>query len=273
MGFDYDSKMRSGGGKYSFIFHIAGMDWAACSDGNIVRVLELDDVDPAAPSTQQQNAITMRKQMFNTGYESDYFNTANYVKLLPNLDLELGTQTIDFGEQRGLEAGSFNTKFFGGKWGYTWRWSTNIECQGVMGLDVQPLLSTPGAKCAVLSRDFEAVKISTTGWGADLYWWIDRDEGLKTFIDAQLTAGTDVFLWVGNSCLYVNPAEGYVKTSGDEYYIQCFNQCFNTPNEWIFKDNENGLETLRITNYPQRIKDAETFLYPIHWDVDLEAGE
>jgi hypothetical protein len=270
--FTMDQIAKSGGGEFAFVLHVGGMDWAATNDSRLITALNLTDTAPTSPTTAQQNAIDMRQELFGYGYYNtavSHFCPANEVKILKNLNDNLGSQTIDFDEENSIRAGSWRTSCFGGLHGYTWQWSSDVVCRGVMGLDVAPALHTPGVVSGIMSRDFDATKTSTLGWQDALYWWADTDEGLKAAIDAALTAGDWYPLWVGNSCLWV--VDTSVSTSGDEYFVNCYNQVWNTPNEQIFKDNENGLETLRITNVPQKIKDADVNLVAIHWDADMQA--
>ena len=271
MPFTFDQICRSGGADLVYVLHVGGMDWAATNDNRLITALKLDDVSPGgSPSTVDANTIEMREWLFGLNYkDSDNFTPSNEVHILQNLDDNLGSQTVDYDEEKGLRVGSWTTAVFGGKHGYVWRWSTDIVCWGVMGLDVAPILSTPGVSSGVISRDFNTNPSAGDPWQSTLYWWQDTDEGLKAYIDAKIAAEAHCYLWVGNSCLLV--IDSSVGTEGEEYKVLCVNQVFNTPNELIFRDNLQGLETLRITNVPKTLKDATSKLFAIHWDSDMQA--
>ncbi len=277
MAFTFDQICRSGGGDLVFLAHIAGMDWASTNDSRLIKALEIKDADPTNPSTSQQEAIATRANLFNFGYQeeaaggegvSSWFKTSNHVNIIKNLNPDFGAQVVKFGESKGIDVGTWKTTFLGGKHGYTWRWFSDIVCKGVMGLDVNPQLTSTGTKSAVMSRDYDPAKHSTRGWKDELYWWIDRDEGLKSVIDTRLAAG-HAYLWVGDSCLHLAAGDS-VSTDGDEYHITAYNQCFNTPNEQIFMDNTNGVELKRIYNYPHNLQGAYMQLWAFHWDSDMQ---
>lgn len=261
-----DQICQSGGGEFSYVFHVGGLDWAATNDSRLIQALKLDDVDPVSATQAELNAIEMREHLFGLGYKNGDYTPSNYVQILKNLDDNLGSQTIDFDEKKGIDVGNFRTSVFGGPHGYTWIWDSNIDCFGVMGLDVVPSLKSNGVISGVMSRDYKPDE-TVDGWSGELYWWADTDEGLRKKINSKKAAGEEMFLWVGNSCLSVY--SNSVITTGDEYYVTCYNQNWNTPNERIFRNNINGLETLRITNVPQMLRGATAKLFMIHWDHDM----
>lgn len=263
MALPLDTILRSGGGDLVYILHIGGLDWAAVSDNRIITALNLNTPFPATPTQAETNAINMRKSLF--GYNTSD-PMCNYVKVIKNLDDNLGSQTTDFDDKKGLAMSSWNASFFGGMHGYTWDWQSSLQCFGVMGLDVMPSLKSPGVVSGILADDYVPRK-SASDWVDNLYWYQDTDEGLRDYINAR-RPGNDVVLWFGNSCGYVGSEE--VNTSGDKYFVSIYNQAFNTPNESVFRDNINGLETIRITNVPQRIKGNTVKLFCVHWDDDME---
>ncbi|MCK5643351.1 MAG: hypothetical protein KAJ19_21255, partial [Gammaproteobacteria bacterium] len=81
-----DQICRSGGGQFAFVLHVGGMDWAATNDTRLITALGLSDVDPAAPSQAELNAIEMREWLFGLGYKLDHYTPSSEIKIIKNLD-------------------------------------------------------------------------------------------------------------------------------------------------------------------------------------------
>lgn len=239
---------------FAFVYHVHGMDWCATNSPALKTWLDSDTADVKAYKKMLFGSVT------NDG-EGGIDYSAWDVKCIVNLDNNVGNQKINYKRDKGIDVGSWSVTVQGGELGYTWDRSS-VECWGVMGLDCQPDITSVSAKSAVLSRDFQP----DVTFNQSLYWDKSRDNGLYTWINAEVTAGRIPYVWVGSSCLSLFDG---ASVDGDEYTADAVACQFNTPLELVHNKFNNQLIT--ITNFPQSIAGMTASLYGIPFDV--EAGD
>ena len=235
-----------------WVYHVRGYNWAATNSAEFATWI--------TDSEAYQNQI--RVLLFG--------NTANFasfsaydVQVLPILDHDLGQQVIKYDEDKGLNVGGWAVKIMCGDNGYTWSLDTEpTHMSGLLGVDWQPVISTPGVKSAVLSRDYTP---NATTFLADLYWAVDSDNGLKTKIEASITAETERYLWCDSSCLAVVGESVSTTTDGGEYYISCIARQFGAPMQTLLKSKIESDAGTYITTVPLSLVASQGVLQMVPW--------
>jgi hypothetical protein len=254
----FDGILKSGGFPGAYIFHITGMPWAATNSPELKAYLDAD----SAP------AVGLKRKLF--GIVNTTPDPAA-VQILNILDDDVGSQTIRYGEDLGINVGPWRVKLKADNpSGFDWDGGGAFTPSGILGLTWQPNEYESGAYWGVLQKDLEPATtgtppVVTLKWAAD-----GRDFGLKTWLTnnwggAAYTTPSD--LWVGSTC--VRPYTAVTTTTGEAenfHYVDCYTSIWNTPNEAIpaFKDDQNII----VSNYPQGIAGMHAYLYGVEMAPD-----
>lgn len=242
-----DDICRQGDFCNAFIFHISGYPWAATNSAELKTLFDAGDAQ----------ASSLRSAIFS--------NFPAGVQMLQILDNNLGSQTVSYDENKGLNVGGFSVNLFSNPSGFQFQNGVSVESVGVMGLNWQPNRTTNGFSYAVLGEDLNCDTASGSG---ELVWANDRDFGLWTWIqnnfDTESGSYTeDLVVWVGSSCLLLT---GTPVNINGFYRVDVQSQCWNAPNEFIPQrvDRQN----IYITNFPQSIQGQTASLWGYHIDKD-----
>jgi hypothetical protein len=188
--------MIGGGGKYAAVFHIAGMPWAVTTSTELVAALS----DPnrfGTNSQKQQHAY--RRLLFGeqwvAGAPQSY--PSDHVQIIPSLDPDLGKQSIDYDESKGLSGGGWSVKFGRDAHGAEYSHFRDGAVPGTYdGLDVMPdPIFDSSIKTGILAADWDG-----TDEGEDTITW-ENDTGLLDLVVAKSAASKPVYVWSQNSCI------------------------------------------------------------------------
>jgi hypothetical protein len=244
--------LLSGNTPNAYIWHVCGYPWAI-TNSNACKTW----IDGGSA-----NAIQMRKYLFGTIESLSGAYSSNSVTVLTSLN-DIGEWKVDYNEDKGLNCSQWSVRI-GGQYNFKWSFGASFDHFGLIGLDWQPNQYTSGAAWSVVGVDFEP---DATTFEADLYWPINRDFGLKTYIDSAYSGETLTYaryLWTSQSCLV---PIGASSTDGDYYTVTCRACQFNTPREAVRASVE--YQNVLITNYPQGMAGNTARLYGLLFD---EAG-
>jgi hypothetical protein len=221
----------------AFMFHISGMNWAATNSAELKAMFDAGD----------SQAADLRGGIFSN-YQAE-------VQVLQILDNNLGSQTISYDENKGLNIGGWGVRLFSNPSGYQFGNGVNVNSHGIMGLDWQPNLTTQGFAYSVLGADLDCDTSTSIGF---LEWPKDKDFGLKSWIDDNYSGGftSNLALWVGSACVIL---QGYPTTNGNNWRAQVACQVWNSVNEFIPQrvDQQN----IYVTNFPQSIQGQTASLW------------
>jgi hypothetical protein len=251
--------MQGGGGPFAWVYHVTGMPWAATNSTTFKTFIDSATAD----------ALETRRNLFGEiGNGPSY--SAYDVQVLSILDHDLGSQRVKYDERKGIDVGSWTVKVNAGENSYTWNLDDDIpHVRGLLGLDFQPTPTSAGVVTGVLSRDFQ--NSGSPFWDSNMYWFVDRDNGLKDKIEAKIAAAEECYLWVGSSCLAVTGSTVTTTLDQNEYYIKCKQRQFRSPNELILNKVIGSEQMIQISNVPLGITGYTGILWAVPFDI--ETGE
>lgn len=253
------------GSRMAYVYHVAGYDWAACSDPDMTAYL----------NSAESGASDLRKSLFgdlpsSLSYSLTY--SADMVQTVCALSPQLGAQTVTASRDGGVDVGSWSVTLqgdagayrFGALFGYAafsgWQ-------SGLTGLSWTPDATTPGIKYGILADDLliDRDPLSADFGRGRLYWKAFSGNGLKAWLEVLSVGG--VYLWVGSSCLRVN--DSAVHTDGSKYYVDVLGGQFNTPFEDLFYQDRFRYQ---ITNVPLQAQGLTARLFAVPFSVDESAA-
>lgn len=225
------------GSRMAFVYHVAGMDWAATDDPEFAAFINSDD----------SVAVAYRKQLYGSLEANTGSYSADDVLTVCALDRGLGSQVTNHSKEGGVSVGSWNVKVQGEKTGY--RFGSLFEytaftgqCEGLTGLNWMPDAQTLGVYYGVLGETFSP----DDDFEGFLSWEKSKDFKLKATIEAAMSGGLiDFYLWCGSSCLVCLATT--VTDDGDYWKIAVRSGQFNTPAERLVYD---ASLRLQITTAP-----------------------
>ena len=257
----FDSILKSGSFPGAYVFHIAGMPWAATNSPALKVYLD------AGGAT----ATALKKKMFGI---KDGSENPPAVEILSILDNDIGSQRIDFGQDKGIRVGDWSVKLKGDNGaGFSWNNGGAFVPHGILGLTWQPAFdytdpdgSQYGAAWSVLYDDAKPGTAATPN-AFTLKWPQEKDFGLKGWLDDNWNGGSydkPCDLWCSNSCWR---AFGEPTAVGSTHYsVSVYSGIYNTPNEWVHAVREE--QNIYVTNYPQSINGQPAYLYAVELDAD-----
>lgn len=248
------------GSKMAHVYHVAGYDWAACSDPDVTAFL----------NSTETGASDLRKSLYGdlpSGLSWFTSYSADMVQTVCALSPMIGSQTVTASREGGIDVGSWSVTLqgdagayrFGALFGYTaysgWQ-------SGLTGLTWTPDTTTTGIKFGILADNLliDRDPLSLTFGKGRLYWKAFSGNGLKAWLESLSVGG--VYLWVGSSCLRVNDSS--VHSSGDTYYVDVLGGQFNTPFEDLFYQDKFRYQ---ITNVPLQAQGLTARLFAVPFDV------
>jgi hypothetical protein len=241
--------LLSGNLPNAYVWHVCGYPWAVTNSPACKAWLDSGAANP----------IQMRKYLFGPIESLASSYASNDVVVLVSLE-DVGSWTINYDEGKGLNCGEWSVKI-GGQWNFKWPFHSAFSHFGLPGLDWQPSQYTTGSAWSVVGIDFEP---DATSFECDLYWPIDRDFGLKAYVDSA-HSGTALtyarYLWTSQSCLC---PIGDVTESGDFYVVTCRACQFDTPRESVRASAE--YQNVLVTNYPQGMAGNTARLFGLLFD-------
>lgn len=213
----------SSGSRMAFVYHVAGMDWAATDDPEFAAFINSSDAV----------AVAYRKQLYGAVNANAATYSADYVKTVCVLDRGFGAQSTTYSKTGGVEVGQWTVTVAGEASGYRFGslfpyTAFTGACQGLAGLNWYPSVQTLGVKWGVLAESFVPDE-ALTGY---LKWEKSKDFGLKAFIEAGMSGGlVDLFLWAASSAFVCTSST--VTDDGDSWSISVRCGQFNTPAERV----------------------------------------
>jgi hypothetical protein len=261
IGRSFQDLVKGGGHNYVGVYHVAGMDWAAVTDR---RLQDAFDAYTAA------NVAKYKRLLFGSvGTASDgetLYNASDHVQMLEILDQEFGTQSIKYGEKKGIDIGSWSVKISRDTAGYVYENGPQTGW-GLPGLDwIIDVEQDATVSRGVLAANFD---------GATLRWY--NDEGLATRVNG-LASGERLLLYIGSRCVLVvggvhsavydsTNAWWYINNTGSEGAL-------DTPDQRVYASTEDVQERIRIHDIPHFESVVGLFGYlflvPINDDGSIE---
>jgi hypothetical protein len=244
------------GARLAYVYHVAGLDWAATNDPDFAAYINSADPD----------AVDYRGKLYGVLGADASLYSCDMVQTVVALDSDLGAQTITNSRESGIDVGSWQVKLMGNagayQFGKLFPYTAYDEYhEGLTGLDWQPDSSLIGIAFGVMSRDLRIDRSVAAPEGV-LYWNKYRDYGLKAYIEDNNSAdNSPVFLWVGSSCLATNSA---VTSSGDDWAVGVLAGQFNSPLEDL---TYNAGIQYQITTAPCDFAGRTARLFAIPFDV------
>jgi hypothetical protein len=197
----------------------------------------------------------MKRQMFGI---TDSSLTPPSVQILTILDDDVGSQTIDYDSDRGINVSGWSVKLKGDNpSGFTWANGGQFTAKGILGLTWQPNIHSTGSLYSILSADLTPTTPAspTAPPTARLKWASEKDFGVKAWLDANWNGASydnPLDIYVDTACLrpYGVPT-AVIPTYGPNkyFYVDCYTTIYNTPNQRVpfVRDDQN----IFVTNYPQ----------------------
>lgn len=242
------------GVRFAYVYHIAGMDWAATNDPDFAEWYNGQGVAAAAYS----------KLMFGV--------SAGLIQMLPILNGDLGAQTVTSTREGGIDVGAWSVTVSGDcsgyKFGKLFPYTAYTGWQsGLPGLNWSPDTTDPRIKMGVMSRDLRLDRSDVSDAGLEglapgtLYWKKKTDTGLKDYIDAQADINGGAYVWIGSSCLRCYMG---VLADGADYYVNVRGGLLASPLEDLFYMNEMRYQ---ITTVPLETAGRTSRLFAVPVDV------
>jgi len=236
----------------AYIYHICGMPWASTNNIEFYNWI----TDTVSPDTGQ---LALKSKMF--GY--DYAN----VQILLNLGDDIGGQTVNYTEDKGVSVGSWSVSITGENSGFKWNNYTDMDQFGIIGLDWQPVRSTFGAASAVLGADIIPDTGSVNNF--TLKWNKNEDYGLSTWLDDNYGASSydeDIYVYCSSSCFRPTAAVVDNSPTSETFTVACQSAKLNAPSENILALKKK--QSIYVTNYPQGIEGLTANLYGVLFHND-----
>lgn len=243
--------LLSGNLPNAYVWHVCGYPWAVTNSPHCKAWLDSGAANP----------IQMRKYLFGEVESCTGTYSANDVEVLVSLE-DIGAWTVDYDEGKGLHCGQWSVKI-GGQWNFKWPFWSTFSHFGLPGLDWQPNQYTTGAAWSVVGFDFCPDDDDFT---FDLSWPVDRDFGLKAYVDSAYIGSTLTYpryLWTSQSCV-VPIGTAALNAAETHYVVECRGCQFNTPRELVRASVD--YQTVLLTNYPQGIAGNTARLYGLMFD-------
>ncbi len=227
----------------AFIYHICGLPWAATNDVAFAKWINQTGTDQTA----------LRANLFG----DDSLN----VQVLANLSNDIGSQTVKYLENKGIEVGGWSVGVSSENVGFVWKNGTSMEQWGLIGLDWQPVESTFNAGHSMLitdvipdlDNDNQCVIQWDKNKDFNLSDWLLDNEGEGAYLE-------DLYIYVGSSCL--RPIGQLVE--GDSFSVVCESGKLNAPNEDILSLSQG--QNIFVSNYPQGIEGLTANLYSVMFE-------
>lgn len=232
------------GARMAYVYHVAGMDWAATTDQRLADWLSANGASEFTRALFGIRAVDAAAQVFAC------------------LDPDLGQQTISSTKDGGIDVGSWQVRVAGGADGYqfgrTLYGDFATHQDGFCGLNWQPDYSTRGIVYGELSQSLITPR---DGGLTNLYWRKQSGNGLKQWLESGSGPAVKL-LWVGSSCLICAPMI-HETDDGESYYIEVTPGHFGTPLEDLYHQ---GRIVYQVANAPIEMagRTARLFAVPIN---------
>jgi hypothetical protein len=267
-----DGICQSGSFPSAYVFHITGMPWAATNSPQLKSILD-DGYGVAAYGTAPYGGGgPLKRLMFGI---VDALETPADVQILTILDNDLGSQSVKYGPDKGIEVGPWSVRLNADNTsGFVYTNGGSFSASGILGLTWAPTGDTSGSAWSALDVDWTPTTTGTIPSGT-LQWPWERDFGLKSWLDDN---------WGGSS--YTNDCDIYINSSvlrpfnevqtdstNRRYYVGCYGGIYNTPNERI--PSRRNEQTIDMQNFPQSINgmNANLWAYQVNKDGRLISGQ
>jgi hypothetical protein len=248
------------GARLAYVYHVAGMDWAATTDPDLAVYL----------NSAESGAATLRGKLFGEMPGTAAGDSCDMVQTVVALDPDLGAQTVTASRDGGIDVGSWNTKVHGDAGAYVFGKLLPYPAYigfhiGLTGLQWSPDTNDPAIHYAVMMGDLRIDRdtSSPTFGEGTLRWDVGHDyAGLFSYVsfNGNGSAG-GVFLWVGSSCLVTIAAPAL---DGSSISVSVRAGQFNTPLEDLFFDTRYRYQ---ITSVPLEMAGSTARLFAVPFDV------